>query len=66
VHLGPEQHVLRGRRITSEEEEFEAAVRSFLRSLTPGAPFMMAFMENSAGASATPFTGYVLVTRPYS
>jgi hypothetical protein len=35
--------------ITSDEEEFELAVRSFLGSLTPGAPFMMAFMEKSAG-----------------
>jgi hypothetical protein len=35
--------------ITTDEEEFEAAVRSFLGSLTPGAPFMMAFMENSRG-----------------
>lgn len=35
--------------MTSEEAEFEAAVRSFLSALTPGAPFMMAFMEGSAG-----------------
>jgi hypothetical protein len=35
--------------ITSDEAIFEAAVRSFLRALTPGAPFMMAFMEGSAG-----------------
>jgi NNMT/PNMT/TEMT family len=35
--------------ITTDEDEFEAAVRSFLGSLTPGAPFMMAFMENSVG-----------------
>ena len=35
--------------ITSDAGEFEAAVRSFLGSLTAGAPFVMAFMENSAG-----------------
>ena len=35
--------------ITSDETEFEAAVRSFLGALTPGAPFMMAFMEGSTG-----------------
>jgi hypothetical protein len=35
--------------ITTDKEEFEAAVRCFLGSLTPGAPFMMAFMENSEG-----------------
>ena len=35
--------------ITSDEAEFESAVHSFLSALTPGAPFMMAFMEGSAG-----------------
>jgi hypothetical protein len=35
--------------MSSEEAEFEWAVRSFLGALTPGAPFMMAFMEGSAG-----------------
>jgi NNMT/PNMT/TEMT family protein len=35
--------------ITTDEEEFEAAVSCFLGSLTPGAPFLMAFMENSEG-----------------
>lgn len=35
--------------ITSDEGEFESAVRSFLRALTPGSPFMMAFMEGSGG-----------------
>ena len=35
--------------MSSEEAEFESAVRSFLSALTPGAPFMMAFMEGSAG-----------------
>ena len=35
--------------ISSDEAEFEAAVRSFLGALTPGSPFMMAFMEGSAG-----------------
>jgi NNMT/PNMT/TEMT family len=35
--------------MTSDEAEFESAVRSFIDALTPGAPFMMAFMEGSAG-----------------
>lgn len=35
--------------MSSEEAEFESAVRSFLGALTSGAPFMMAFMEGSAG-----------------
>jgi hypothetical protein len=35
--------------MTSDKAEFESAVRSFLSALTPGAPFMMAFMEGSAG-----------------
>jgi NNMT/PNMT/TEMT family len=35
--------------ISSDEAEFEAAVRRFLGALTPGSPFMMAFMEGSAG-----------------
>jgi hypothetical protein len=35
--------------ITTDEAEFEAAVRSFLGALRPRAPFMMAFMEGSAG-----------------
>jgi hypothetical protein len=35
--------------MSSEEAEFESAVRSFLDALTPGAAFMMAFMEGSAG-----------------
>ncbi len=35
--------------MTEDEAEFEQAVRSFLDALTPGAPFMMAFMEGSEG-----------------
>lgn len=35
--------------ISSDETEFESAVRSFLGALMPAAPFMMAFMEGSAG-----------------
>jgi hypothetical protein len=35
--------------ITSVQEEFERAVRSFVHSLVPGAPFMMAFMKKSVG-----------------
>jgi NNMT/PNMT/TEMT family protein len=35
--------------ITTDEGEFESAVRAFLGSLVPGSPFMMAFMENSHG-----------------
>jgi len=35
--------------MTTDEAEFELAVRSFLNSLKPGSPFMMAFMEGSSG-----------------
>lgn len=35
--------------ISEDEKEFEAAVRSFLAALVPGAPFVMAFMEGSPG-----------------
>ena len=35
--------------MTSDEAEFESAVRAFLGALTLGAPFMMAFMEGSTG-----------------
>lgn len=35
--------------ISEDEAEFEAAVRSFLSALVPGAPFVMAFMEGSPG-----------------
>lgn len=35
--------------ISSDEAEFESAVRSFLGALTPAAPFIMAFMEGSTG-----------------
>jgi NNMT/PNMT/TEMT family len=35
--------------ITEDEEEFESAVRMFLGALTPGAPFIMAFMDSSSG-----------------
>jgi hypothetical protein len=35
--------------MTEDEEEFEAAVRSFLNALMPGSPFIMAFMEGSTG-----------------
>jgi NNMT/PNMT/TEMT family len=35
--------------MTADEAEFELAVRSFLRALKPGSPFMMAFMEGSSG-----------------
>jgi hypothetical protein len=35
--------------ITAERGEFVAAVRGFLRVLRPGAPFAIAFMENSIG-----------------
>jgi hypothetical protein len=35
--------------ISSDEAEFESAVRSFLGALTPAAPFLMAFMEGSTG-----------------
>lgn len=35
--------------MTTEENEFEAAVRAFLDALVPGSPFLMAFMEGSRG-----------------
>jgi hypothetical protein len=35
--------------ITARYDEFEIATRRFLRSLRPGAPFAIAFMENSLG-----------------
>jgi hypothetical protein len=35
--------------MTTDEAEFELAVRSFLSALMPGSPFIMAFMEGSEG-----------------
>jgi hypothetical protein len=35
--------------MTTDEAEFEAAVRAFLDALRPGSPFLMAFMEGSTG-----------------
>jgi hypothetical protein len=35
--------------ITTDEEEFESAVRTFIAALLPGSPFLMAFMEGSGG-----------------
>lgn len=35
--------------MTTDEAEFEAAVRAFLMSLVPESPFLMAFMEGSSG-----------------
>jgi hypothetical protein len=35
--------------MTTDETEFEAAVRAFLAALVPGSPFLMAFMEGSSG-----------------
>jgi NNMT/PNMT/TEMT family len=35
--------------LTEDREEFEVAVRTFLGSLVPGSPFLMAFMEGSTG-----------------
>lgn len=35
--------------ISPRQDEFEAAVRQFVRSLQDGAPFAAAFMENSSG-----------------
>jgi hypothetical protein len=35
--------------MTTDQEEFEAAVRAFLDSLRPASPFLMAFMEGSTG-----------------
>src|SRR5262249_21348737 len=35
--------------LSDDEAEFDAAVRRFIGALTPGAPFIMAFMEGSTG-----------------
>jgi hypothetical protein len=35
--------------MSTEQHEFESAVRSFIGSLKPGSPFLMAFMEGSRG-----------------
>jgi hypothetical protein len=35
--------------MTTDEAEFEDAVRAFLDALLPGSPFLMAFMEGSSG-----------------
>ena len=35
--------------MTTDQAEFEAAVRTFLAALLPGSPFLMAFMEGSRG-----------------
>jgi hypothetical protein len=35
--------------MTTDEAEFEFAVRKFLAALLPGSPFLMAFMEGSRG-----------------
>ncbi len=35
--------------LSDDEAEFDAAVRSFIGALTPGAPFIMAFMDGSTG-----------------
>jgi hypothetical protein len=35
--------------MTTDEAEFEAAVRRFLDALLPGSPFLMAFMEGCDG-----------------
>ena len=35
--------------MTTDEDEFESAVRAFLDALLPGSPFLMAFMEGSNG-----------------
>ena len=35
--------------MTTDEAEFESAVRAFLDALRPGSPFLMAFMEGSGG-----------------
>ena len=39
--------------MTTDEAEFEAAVRTFLDALLPGSPFLMAFMEGSTATRST-------------
>jgi NNMT/PNMT/TEMT family len=43
--------------MTTVQDEFEAAVRTFVAALRPGSPFLMAFMEGSRGyeVRAKPF-----------
>jgi hypothetical protein len=52
--------------MTTDDAEFETAVHSFLGSLTPGAPFMMAFMENSAGYDVSGVQFPAVVVTPES
>jgi NNMT/PNMT/TEMT family len=51
--------------MTSDEAEFEAAVRAFLDALLPGSPFLMAFMEGSCGyeVNGTPFPSVKITPR---
>lgn len=52
--------------ITSDEAEFESAVRRFLGALTPGAPFLMAFMEGSTGYDVSGFRFPAVKVNPTS
>jgi hypothetical protein len=51
--------------MTTDEEEFESGVRTFLAALLPGAPFLMAFMEGSGGyeVHGTPFPSVKVTPR---
>jgi len=51
--------------MTTDEAEFESAVRRFIAALRPGSPFMMAFMENSGGyeVHGTPFPSVKITPR---
>jgi hypothetical protein len=51
--------------MTTDEAEFEAAVRAFLSALVPGAPFLMAFMEGSGGydVNGVPFPAVTVTAR---
>jgi hypothetical protein len=51
--------------MTTDEEEFNSAVRKFLTALLPGSPFLMAFMEGSGGyeVRGTPFPSVKITQR---
>jgi NNMT/PNMT/TEMT family len=51
--------------MTTDEAEFESAVRVFLGALLPGSPFLIAFMEGSRGyeVRGTPFPSVKITPR---
>jgi hypothetical protein len=51
--------------MTTDEEEFDSAVRAFIDALLPGSPFLMAFMEGSGGydVRGVPFPSVMVTER---